>query len=928
MGQAGERTAQFLRQILPDTGPYTYSVRDEAGELRGRRDVLSLRDLLQALADNSARGASIALASFKGGSHTREDVHQIRSWVVDFDPGPLTPWTDANDAHAQCEAVVAATGLHKPSYILSGRGLHAYFSVDEHVDGPLHQQVGTALLNLFHASGLPVDRLPTPAPAFLMRAPLTRNEKSGTLAKVLSVGERVGVQTFIPKLATYWPKPAPDQTSVTHVTQRSPDVSTSRVVKLCGQMRSAIEAVASGKAGRAVRRPLVQTLTFCKGGREQAHHLLGRAPGYDADKVDTVLDEGEALSGPIKCATWEQLNPGGCKGCSFLGRIATPVEIGSDLPPGFERRDGRVWKVFKDEEPVLVCRNNIRFVSYGAEDGPQRKYRIHLLHDTPLDGSQEVSVSTGLLSGKKVDLLATLGDQGVVPNDKAGRDAMDLLMRGLYHKALAEQRAEICASQLGWRDDGSFVLGDQVHLPDGSVRKAILGRGAKTKKDVVSAAGTEAEWLNGVRAAHDSGLLHLPFALLLSLSAPLWRYLDYAGCTFCFYHRKSGTGKTLALKLANSVYGHPERLLTSVKSSSLAIAHNLGILQNLPMTIDEVTLAHAGLMNEVVLQVSQGSDKERMFSVGGMRETLKWRTILLLTSNTPVSVLLMKGKEQSRAQGLRVIDLVVPPTPNVTHVAGSVLGHIMHSYGHFGVKWIRHLVALGPDQIGQAKAAAEAELDELVGAELFLDSERFWRASMVGALLAGRLSAALLPFDPVPAVRWGVQRALAMRDAADDLEPDCFDLVAEYVAQHENGTVRVGATRKVKTKTSPEGGLGDWKPHVTLQSIRATVRVRMEYEFEKGEPFSEDPPVAGTLYINRADFQQWCAKRGENGRDVRASLVTAGVALPRYEAKGVTYNLTKGTEEVRSARVPVIAMRMETHPVLEGLLDLPDDTEE
>jgi len=52
---------------------------------------------------------------------------------------------------------------------------------------------------------------------------------------------------------------------------------------------------------------------------------------------------------------------------------------------------------------------------------------------------------------------------------------------------------------------------------------------------------------------------------------------------------ESGTGKSLALEGAASIWGHPTHYRTGKSTSPVAMQQRLGLLQSLPLVTDEIT---------------------------------------------------------------------------------------------------------------------------------------------------------------------------------------------------------------------------------------------------------------------------------------------------------------------------------------------------
>jgi uncharacterized protein (DUF927 family) len=64
--------------------------------------------------------------------------------------------------------------------------------------------------------------------------------------------------------------------------------------------------------------------------------------------------------------------------------------------------------------------------------------------------------------------------------------------------------------------------------------------------------------------------------------------------------------------MCNSVWGHPEELMLQWKDTMNSIIHRMGVMNNLPVTIDEVTKLSGDHFSDLAYSASQGRGKNRM----------------------------------------------------------------------------------------------------------------------------------------------------------------------------------------------------------------------------------------------------------------------------------------------------------------------------
>ena len=128
---------------------------------------------------------------------------------------------------------------------------------------------------------------------------------------------------------------------------------------------------------------------------------------------------------------------------------------------------------------------------------------------------------------------------------------------------------------------------------------------------------------------------------LVGFGSPLMRFTGFDGITFHLGSTQSGTGKTLALELAASIWGHPTKYRVGKGTSDVAMQQRMGLLNSLPLISDEITMKNRNNPEWIpgfIFDVSEGQGKERM-EAGANKErenTTYWSAMALLSSNTHV----------------------------------------------------------------------------------------------------------------------------------------------------------------------------------------------------------------------------------------------------------------------------------------------------
>ena len=102
----------------------------------------------------------------------------------------------------------------------------------------------------------------------------------------------------------------------------------------------------------------------------------------------------------------------------------------------------------------------------------------------------------------------------------------------------------------------------------------------------------------------------------------------------------SGSGKTVALKLAASVWGNPSehKYLQSFDSTAVAQETISGLLHSLPLIMDELQVVRGSKnLDTMVHRLTQKSGRARGTKTGGLREMKHWENCTITSGEQPIS---------------------------------------------------------------------------------------------------------------------------------------------------------------------------------------------------------------------------------------------------------------------------------------------------
>jgi hypothetical protein len=312
--------------------------------------------------------------------------------------------------------------------------------------------------------------------------------------------------------------------------------------------------------------------------------------------------------------------------------------------------------------------------------------------------------------------------------------------------------------QYGWQEDDSFVYSGRVFRKDGTTRTVPMPDLANLTR-ITRSQGTIQGWREFVGMLNKRKLYeHLAMGAI-AFGAPLMRFTQMAALTFHAGSTDSGTGKSLALSLMSSVWGHPTRYRTGKSTSAVTMQQRMGNLNSLPFTSDEIT--HKSRQDlewfpGFIFDAAEGQGKEKS-EVHHNRERLNmvsWATLVLLTSNTNMHDY-MSGARGHSSQGelMRMLEWTPEKKLEWTPEEEEKIKLLAHNHGVAGEMYVRWLV----QNVDTAREVTLSTIRRIKREWNMSGDERFWAAGcgciIAGAILASKQYAGIvdLPVDAIMA---------------------------------------------------------------------------------------------------------------------------------------------------------------------------------
>lgn len=274
--------------------------------------------------------------------------------------------------------------------------------------------------------------------------------------------------------------------------------------------------------------------------------------------------------------------------------------------------------------------------------------------------------------------------------------------------------------------------------------------------EAIRSRGSVEKWLETAKEVRGMSLT-ARILLAASFASPL---LEPLNCLPFFVHLwgvDSGTGKTVALMVAASVWGDPTigSFVKTFDGTTVGLEKTAAFLNNLPLCLDELQLAKdlKGRTNFDVYKLAQGVGRTRGNRSGGVDLTPTWRNCILTTGESPLT-----GQAAGAGAVNRVLDIECRSAQAVIRDGMRISSIIKRNYGFAGRIFVEELYRPGVlEQVTeryrqlfqqlndmdttekQAMAAAAIILaDELACRWIFQGTERPLTIEQISEFLASR----------------------------------------------------------------------------------------------------------------------------------------------------------------------------------------------
>ena len=911
----------FLNSVLPTQGMYcTVGIR--AGTVRqafqGSVDDV---DAVSTASDSQGVDAYFALATFNDGSaRTVDNAAYLRSFFLDLDCGTGKPYVDQPAAAQAVAAFLQASGLPSPTLVNSGGGLHVYWPLTEDVPVAVWQPLAKSLKRLCAQHNLYADPAVTADAARILRVPGTHNFKNNTSRPVQIIA--TGLPTALEDFKKLLPAPPIDLSAAKQFGMDAssrdlaggeyPTCSFTKIVKLCatgkgcGQMKHAVEQAATLE--EPLWRGVLSIAIRCEDGPTVIHKLSKPHPGYTAEATEAKAAE---TKGPYTCDWYKSNNPQHCEGCQH--EVSSPLLLGRIVPAAPIHDDQYIIETPADEEaPALTMTIPAYPYPYfrGANGGVYRKeksadgdqeidieiypYDLYLterFYDFSLDGEGDgemvginlhmrkdgvrrfyAPVTTLFTKDKMRDLLIK---HGVVAYGKQ-LDALMAYFASTIRKLQTQFSANRTRSQMGWTPDNlGFVVGELEYTNNGP-KLAPPASGTRQLAAAFKPTGTLEEWKKVVNFYDNPGLEPHAFSLFVAFGSPLLKFIGgkaVKGAQVHLKHNGSGSGKSTAQMVANSIFGHPDDLLMKKEDTYASKMHMLGMMNSIVFTVDEITNEKADILSDYAYGFTSGRGRHRMETqTNKMRSnSTTWQNFTITSGNASVVDALQQHKSTADGELRRVLEIAVQTyTGHPKSEIDTVFSKLNDNYGVAGPVYIQYILDNLP-AVQDALYRMQLKIDKELGLD---QTDRYYSClltcSFVGAKIAQHLGLHDIEIKRVykAAVEFTQQARLSTRNEVGDLLLVAQETLASFINENVNNAL-------VINHPSKGGGI----PSAPIQSPKGQLKMRYE-------------PDTKELMVTVAEFRKHFAARQVDVKESLMRMSRAGII--KHDGKSVTVRIGAG----------------------------------
>lgn len=670
-----------------------------------------------------------------------------------------------------------------------------------------------------------------------------------------------------------------------------------------------------GNVPEPVWRGCLGVLKYCTDGEKYIHEWSDGYPGYSREETQEKYDRYQAA--PTTCNFFAGYESA-CNTCPHRGTCTSPIALGHvrdvvvpvenmqpDQPVPTERAEAKVSQV--DTSVFEVPVSQVAIGNAVVDDAHKEKFKLP--RGYTIEGGKLGRVEITDVGEKFVGIFnfvwypyarvcnaekefsyrcrvikGTVAEEFELPAKAIASAAsiVEMLAKSEIYPvkatskirtAMTQYAIDYCTSlvtdtrvtktfrQFGWNDTkDAVVFGPSIIDKEGVHNAALTGNALSKAAAFAVGNGDTDGWVQAVDYLYNRpNSTCMQYALLSGFGSLLGPFVGgdaYAGIPCAITSQESGIGKTTVAKLALTAFGDWREMFLSSTSGATRLARvsTISAFGNFPVLLDELTDIESADLSELLYNVSNGRDRQRLDSSGNLRPVESWNSSVYITANEHLITKLAAMKVDTEANQVRIFE-IDPSKYNVPKLdpieVDAKLDMAMRSRGAVGYKYIKELVK---DTTAVRTLISRVEQSLVAKApSLQQPKYRFYRYHASCTVAAGHILKALglISFDVTAVTAWAAQHIETLVNVVRDNSFEsrsAHSLLDELVRDLEGGghllvTLGYGAGSKSAVPVVKEP------------------RSRLEARLSLIPADGAETPHDGWLYVSSKFVQRWCAER-------------------------------------------------------------------
>jgi uncharacterized protein (DUF927 family) len=315
----------------------------------------------------------------------------------------------------------------------------------------------------------------------------------------------------------------------------------------------------------------------------------------------------------------------------------------------------------------------------------------------------------------------------------------------------------------------------------------------KNAYSAIKSKGSRDDWVKLMQGLRGTNV-ELRILLAASFASVLISPLNINPFFVHIWSGESGSGKTVALMCAASVWGDPhwqgQAYIQTFNATQVGLERSAAFFNHLPYMIDELQLlkdSHGRNKFDIVYLLSEGRGRTRGNKLGGIDQTPTWANCIITTGETPITT------DSSGAGAInRVISIECSPERPIITDGNKLVSLLYQNYGFAGKEFVDKLYEPGDLNITLAQDTYDEFFKELSEGE---STEK--QAMAAAAVLTGDTLATKWIFQDGQALTAkDISKFLATKDEVNVGERG-YHFICDWVAQNAN---------KMREQTSDDRG--------------------------------------------------------------------------------------------------------------------------